>query len=178
MARIEPIRPDQAEGRLRSLLEASRAKRGHGWNTIDTLGHNEHVLALALEMQRHLAKAGLSQIEREIVAIETAHANGCLYCLAAHAYSAAEAGLDADEIARLHRGEISPTPDIAHLQRLTRRLLETRGMLSDAELSAARAGGFTEARLLAILAEIAFYTLMNSLNRLAGTELDAFLSDT
>lgn len=175
MVRMTPLRPETTTGTVRTLLEMTRGKRGHGWNTVDTLGHNEHILAMFLDMQKHLPQAGLTEIEREVVAIEIALHNGCHYCLPAHRYVAKNAGMESQELDHLSQGHLSDDADTRLLQSVTRRLLATFGKLDDAELATFRSSGITDARFLAIIGEISLYAMMNMLNRLADTDLDDFL---
>ena len=62
----------------------------------------------------------------------------------------------------------------AVLQRLVRRMVDLKGGLDDAEFAAARAR-FSEAELIAIVADIAHCMFTNTFNRLARTEIDPHL---
>ena len=58
---------------------------------------------------------------------------------------------------------------------VARRILDTRGSLTDAELAQARSAGIDERMLIDIAAIIAENTLGNLINNLARTEIDQVL---
>lgn len=127
-----------------------------------------------------LAKSSLSVADRELVAMDLAVANGCHYCVPAHRYvSEREAGIHGPErsqLMKVSRGETLPTETrLGLMQDLVRRLVASKGDLSDAEFSAFVAKGITPQQMLETIAEIAQSTITNFTNRLARTPLDSFL---
>ncbi|MEL7012825.1 MAG: carboxymuconolactone decarboxylase family protein [Pseudomonadota bacterium] len=140
----------------------------------DTMAHNPMVLKGFVSFYNALDQGGLSAEDREVICMDMAVRNGCHYCVPAHLTEAKARGVDMELITQIARGALlTGDSRAALLQRLTRRLMETGGKLSDAELSQARANGFDNAQLIAILAEIAHCHFTNSFNRLANTEPDA-----
>ena len=53
-----------------------------------------------------------------------------------------------------------------------RKVIETRGKVSDAHLKAVRDAGFTEANIIEIVALVAMYTLTNLFNNVFDPEKD------
>jgi alkylhydroperoxidase family enzyme len=56
--------------------------------------------------------------------------------------------------------------------RLARRVVETRGRVSDAEIGAARAAGYSDAQIVEIAACVAVNVFSNYLNNVAETAID------
>ena len=177
MARIAPVDESQADDRTRALLEKIRTDFGRSWNVFSGIANNPAVLEGLLALSAAQGKSGLSDAERELVAIEMARVNGCHYCVPAHRFVAAETGLDGAAMDRAARGEDLPGdgPE-AVLLRLVRRLAATGGKLGDAEFQAFRDQGVTPAKMIAVIGEMAVSTITNTFNRLAETDLDDFLA--
>ncbi|WP_052261636.1 carboxymuconolactone decarboxylase family protein [Leisingera sp. ANG-M1] len=174
MQRIPPVAKD-AETPEQAAAQARVAKMwGRRLNISDAMAHNPAVLEGFLSFWAALDNCGLSAEDREVICMDMAVQNGCHYCVPAHLGMAQARGVDMEMISRVAKGELlegGSRP--AKLQRLTRRLVETGGQLSDAELAQARADGFDHSQLVAIVAEIAHCHFTNSFNRLAQTEPDA-----
>ena len=176
MARIEPVRESEAEGKTAGLLAKIREDWGQSWNVIGGIANNPAVLEGFIALTAAQMKSGLSEAERELIDIEMARANGCHYCVPAHRFVAAESGFDREMMDAAARGEDLPGegPE-AVLLRLVRRLVATGGKLDDAEFQAFQDQGIAPAKMIAVIGEIALCGITNSFNRLAGTELDDFL---
>ena len=177
MARIEAVTESEADEKTRALLERIRTHWGRSWNVAGGLANNPAVLEGFMALSRAQSESGLSEAERELVAIEMARVNGCHYCVPAHRFLAAEMGLDREAMDRAARGEDLPGdgPE-AVLLRLVRRLAATGGKLSDAEFRAFQDQGVTPAKMIAVIGEMAVSTITNTFNRLAETDLDDFLA--
>ena len=109
---------------------------------------------------------------RERIAIAVAQVNGCDYCLSAHTYLGLNlARIDAAEIALNRKGRSSdPKADAA--VRFAALVAETRGKVSDSELEAVKAAGFTEAQVIEIVSIVAENVLTNLVNNVAETDID------
>ncbi|SEM68955.1 carboxymuconolactone decarboxylase family protein [Palleronia pelagia] len=119
-----------------------------------------------------LAKGSLAPQTRERIALAVAQINGCDYCLSAHAYLAANvAKLDAAEIAANRAGGSSdPKADAA--VKFAAALVRARGQVSEADLSAVRMAGHSDAEMVEIVAHVALNTLTNYLNEAFDTPID------
>jgi uncharacterized peroxidase-related enzyme len=178
MARIEPLDLDKADARTRAQLEELSARWGETWNISRGLAHNPAILEAFMALNEALDRSGLSATDREVICMEMARANDCHYCVPAHRYVAHQAGVDAEMIERIARGEaLEGDGREAVVQRLVRRLVATKGKLPDEDYAAFLDDGVTPPEMIAVVAEIAHCTLTNFFNRLARTELDPFLED-
>jgi AhpD family alkylhydroperoxidase len=98
--------------------------------------------------------------------------NGCDYCLSAHSYLGAHlAKLDAAEIEANRRGHSTdPRADAALV--FARKVAETRGKVSDADIAAVRLAGFSDGQVIEIVVNVALNVLTNLLNNVADTDID------
>ena len=176
MARIAPVDGDTPDPDKRAALEMVRASWGSSWNVTGTIANNPKIVEGLLALWEAIDASGLSTTDREVICMEMARANGCHYCIPAHRHVAHHNGVDTGMIERIALGEtLEGNGREATIQRLTKRLQETRGMLSDAEFSEFQHNGISVPEMIAVIAEIAHCTITNFTNRLAQTELDPFL---
>jgi uncharacterized peroxidase-related enzyme len=174
MQRIPPVTAETETPKQKAVRDKARAAWGQSLNITETMAHNPAVLEGFLAFWTALDKSGLSHEDREVICMDMAVQNGCHYCVPAHLDMAAARKIDMDMITRISKGELlSGDSRAAHLQRLTRRLVETGGKLEDTELAQAHSDGFDNSQLVAIIAEIAHCHFTNSFNRLANTTPDA-----
>jgi alkylhydroperoxidase family enzyme len=81
------------------------------------------------------------------------------------------AKLPADEIILARKGHASDPKRDAAVQ-FARKVIETRGKVSDADLKAVRDAGYTDANVMEIVALVAMYSLANLLNNVFDPEKD------
>ncbi len=98
--------------------------------------------------------------------------NGCNYCLAVHSFTAEHmARLPADEIILARKGHSTDHKRDAAIQ-FARKVIETRGQVSDADVEVVRDAGYTDANVMEIVALVAMYSLTNFLNNVFDPEKD------
>jgi uncharacterized peroxidase-related enzyme len=98
--------------------------------------------------------------------------NGCNYCLTVHSFTADHmAKLPANEIILARKGHASDPKRDAAIQ-FARKVIETRGKVSDADLKAVRDAGYTDANVIEIVALVAMYSLTNFFNNVFDPEKD------
>lgn len=171
MPRLPAIDPSTATGKAKSLLEGVQKKLGVTPNMVRVMAGSPAVLQGYLDLNSALAAGSLGAQLREQIALTVAEANGCDYCLAAHAALGRRAGLDDAEIAAARRGSASDQKRAAAL-RLARALVENRGRVTDSDVARVRAAGYTDGEILEIIAEVNLNVLTNYVNLFAQTEVD------
>jgi alkylhydroperoxidase family enzyme len=98
--------------------------------------------------------------------------NGCDYCLSAHNYLGQNlAKLDGAEIA-LNRNGASADPKAHAAVRFAAQVAKSRGHVSDTDVAAVKAIGWTDAQIMEIVAVVAEHVLTNFLNNVALTDID------
>ena len=96
---IEPLEEDQADGLAKKIYENLNQALGFIPNTYKTMAHKPEFLRSLLNMdQTVFAKGVLDDKTKQLIAIAVSAANGCQYCLSAHAALAQKAGATTEEI--------------------------------------------------------------------------------
>jgi uncharacterized peroxidase-related enzyme len=108
---------------------------------------------------------------RESISLAVSEVNGCNYCLAVHSFWAEHAKMSADEIILARKGHATDPKRDAAVQ-FARKVIETRGQVSDADLKAVRDAGYTDANVSEIVALVAMYALTNFFNNVFDPEKD------
>jgi uncharacterized peroxidase-related enzyme len=98
------------------------------------------------------------------IALAVSESNGCDYCLAAHSHVAMNtARMSPDEISLNRKGR-SSDPRRHAAVRFAKRLLEKRDKMAHADLAASREVGFSDPRVVEIIALSAQNLLTNFMN--------------
>lgn len=171
MPRINPVNSATTDAETNATLGAIKAKIGMIPNLYATFAQSPVVLNGFLALSDSLSKGSLTAGQREIVALATAQANQCHYCLSAHTLLGRNAGLSADAIAAARNGKGADAQDNA-VAMLAAALVEARGSVSDADMAAARNGGLDDARIVEVIAHVALNVMTNFTNNVAQTDID------
>lgn len=173
MTRIQlPDSIDAAPAAAQPLLEGVKQMLGSVPNLFRITANSPAALEGYLGLNGALAKGSLKPQTRERIALAVAQFNGCDYCLSAHTYLGKNlAKLDDAEIAANRRGA-SNDPQADAAVRFAVKLVRDRGQVTDADVSAVRMAGYSEAEIVEIVAHVALNTLTNYLNEALGTPID------
>ncbi|MBN2491592.1 MAG: carboxymuconolactone decarboxylase family protein [Planctomycetes bacterium] len=171
MPRLQAIKLEQAGGLARELLDGAKKKMGRVPNLLKHLANSPAALKAYLEFSGALKDGAFPDELRECIALAVAEQNRCDYCRAAHTALGKMAGLSPEEMLDCRRGE-SADPRRQAAIRLARRILETRGAVSDDDLAAARKAGFDDAGIVEIVAVTVLNLYTNFINHVADTQLD------
>jgi uncharacterized peroxidase-related enzyme len=171
MPRIAPIDTPHADAAVQAALAGVKAKIGMVPNLFSTFAHSPAVLNGYLAFSEALGNGVLTAKQREIVALAVGQANECSYCLSAHTLMGKSAGLSLEGIRRAREGKAETAVDAA-VASFARRVVETRGQVTDADVATARSAGLDDARIIEVIANVAINTLTNYTNNVALTEID------
>ncbi|WP_028465827.1 carboxymuconolactone decarboxylase family protein [Nisaea denitrificans] len=173
MTRLQfPASIDDAPAAAQPFLQGVEKMLGSVPNLFRLTANSPASLEGFLGLNGALAKGALKPQTRERIALAVAQINGCAYCLSAHTYLARNlAQLDDAEIAANRAGSSSdPKADAAI--RFAVALVNQRGHVSDDDVSAVRAAGYSDGELVEIVAHVALNTLTNYLNEAFSTPID------
>lgn len=172
MPRILPIIPAEADEETAATYEAVRpAFGGKLPNLIQTFARSPAAINGFLALSGALGKGRLTRKQREIVALAAAQFNECHYCLSAHSAAGKMVGLSAEQIIEARQGRASEALDHA-LAVLARKIVETRGQISDADLAMARGAGVDDGLVVETIANVVVNIFTNYTNNVAQTEVD------
>ena len=172
MSTITPLTLDTAEGTTKDTLNSVKAKMGGKLpNLIGVMAIAPAALNAYLGLSETLSKGKIPAKYREQIAIAIAARNGCEYCLSAHTAIGGMAGLDANTLSLAQRGK-SSDPKAQSILDLALEINKTHGKGGTSATEKARAAGLSDEEIIEIAAHVAINMLTNTINGLAGTEVD------
>jgi alkylhydroperoxidase family enzyme len=115
---------------------------------------------------------GLSEAENQIVLLTDAVTNSSKYAVAFHTALATQQGISSEETDAIREGRLPMDKRFAALSSLARTLIEKRGHLSEQELDAFTAAGFTKEQVLEVVAIVAASTITNYAGTITNPPLE------
>ncbi len=171
MARSAALKPEQVPADSKPTLDAFTRNIGFTPNMMATFAASPIAFNAWATFFGSLSKA-LDVKTRDSIGLAVSEVNGCNYCLTVHSFTAEHmAKLPADEIILARKGHASDPNQDAAVQ-FARKVIETRGKVSDADLKAVRDAGYTDANVIEIVALVAMYSLTNFFNNVFDPEKD------
>jgi uncharacterized peroxidase-related enzyme len=171
MSRIQPVKHEEATGKVKELLDVVNNKLGMTPNMMKTMARSPAVLEAYLNFNGALAGGKLDARLREQIALISAEINNCGYCASAHTAIGKMVGLSGEEILAARRGHSSQTEIDAAL-RFARTVIVNRGQVSEADVKAVKDAGFSESEIGEIVANVGLNIFTNYFNQIAETEID------
>lgn len=172
MSRLHPVNPSNASGKEKELLDVVKSKLGIVPNMTRVMAASPVVLEAYLGFSGALASGVLDAKAREELALLTAQENHCNYCLSAHTAVGKMVGLNHDEILASREGN-GTSPKTTAALAFAKRLLNTKGEITEADLATARsAGSFSEGEIAEIIAHVALNVFTNYFNNAADVDID------
>ncbi len=163
---------DSAPEGSRSALEAARKKFGFVPNLLGALAETPSAIDAYLSVSSAYEKTSLTPAEQQVVLLATSVENGCRYCAAAHTMVARMVSLSEDVIRSVRDREEIADPKPRALVRFTRRVIATKGWVTDEDVKRFVEDGYTRAQILEVLVGVTQKTLSNYTNHIAHTPLD------
>jgi uncharacterized peroxidase-related enzyme len=109
---------------------------------------------------------------RDSIGLAVSEVNGCNYCLTVHSFTGEHmAKLSAEDILLARKGRANDPKRDAAVQ-FARKVIETRGHVSEADLKVVREVGYTDANIIEIVALVAMYSLTNFFNNVFDHDKD------
>jgi uncharacterized peroxidase-related enzyme len=171
MPRIDQITDSVATPDAAALFAAIKGKIGMVPNLYRVAANQPAVLKALLGTGDALAAGHFDARTREAIALAVAGTNACDYCASAHSAISASLKVD-DRTIEAHLAGRSPEPRTDAILRLALAIVETRGLVRDADLEAARAAGLTDADIVETVGNVVANIFTNYLNHVAQTDID------
>jgi len=111
--------------------------------------------------------------ERQVLLLTNAVANRSAWAVAFHSTMALKEGVDPADVQALRERRVPKNARLAALSELTRQLIEKRGHLGEADLSAFREAGFDRDQVLEVIAGLAVSVMANYAGSITHPPLDA-----
>lgn len=138
---------------------------------VRALANSPATMNAFLGLQAAMGQGQLPARLREQIAIAVGNAQGCQYCVSFHTFLGRKAGLSEQELDMARSGRAPNTKDEAAIQ-FARQIAARRGAVTDNELAAVRAAGWSDGTVVELLGNVIAITFGNYLNHLAQTEID------
>ena len=134
----------------------------------------------ALEVYQSLwqivERTSLTPVERNAVYLAIIRENRCGYCMAGHTMMSRLAGLDEEQIDGLREGRPLDDPKLEALRHFASLVVRDHGFVSEYEVAALKAAGYTNETVLEVLVIAATKLISTYTNHIARTLLDGFMS--
>ncbi|TPK16743.1 carboxymuconolactone decarboxylase family protein [Mesorhizobium sp. B2-5-9] len=171
MARTAALKPEQVPAESKPTLDAFTKNIGFTPNMMAAFAQSPIAFNSWATLLGSLSKT-LDVKTQDSIGLAVSEVNGCNYCLTVHSFTAEHmAKLPADDIILARNGRAKDPKRDAAVQ-FARKVIETRGHVSDADLNAVREVGYTDANIMEIVALVAMYSLTNFFNNVFDHEKD------
>lgn len=157
----------------RPLLEGIKNAFGFVPNLFAVFAESPAALQGALAIAEAFSKSTLSPAEQQLVAIAVSEANDCQFCVAAHSTIAKHAAkADPASVDATRAREPLADPRLDALVTFTRKVVEQRGFVADAEVAAFMEAGYTKAQVIEVLLGVGMKTFNNYVDHVAHVPLN------
>jgi uncharacterized peroxidase-related enzyme len=173
MSRIPtPATIDAAPAASRPLLEAVKKQLGVAPNLFRMVANSPAALEGYVSLLGALGKGSLPVATRERIALAVAELNGCDYCLSAHTYLGRNVAKLADSEMASNRAGTSLDAKAAAAVEFAGKVLSQRGHVSNEDVHAVKAAGYSDGEIIEIVQHVALNTWTNYINSVAETAID------
>jgi uncharacterized peroxidase-related enzyme len=160
--------PEKSKPALEQLQQAF----GFIPNLAAAISNSPKLLTAFAAVFQQVHSSSLSEQEIQIVLLTDAVANSCAYAVALHTALALQQGVRSEETDAIRARRAPQDRRFAALSTLARTLIEKRGHLSEHELDAFLADGFTKEQILEVIAVVAASTITNYAAAIANARLE------
>jgi uncharacterized peroxidase-related enzyme len=171
MNRLPLIDPATATGPVADVLADTKATFGAVPNMVRAMANSPVVAKVFVDAFKTLGQGVLDGKQREAIALAVAQVNTCDYCLSAHTAIGKMHGLKDEQIAGARKGATGDAT-LDAIVSLARKLVDTKGHLSDGDLATARAAGLTDAHVAEVVAHVALAFYTNYFNHVAQPTIE------
>ena len=142
-------------------------------NVVIQMAQSPVALATYLSNLQSFGDTVFSPVEQQVVLLAASVANRSSYSVAVHSTLAQKAGVDLTALAAIRAGRPILDTQLEILRHFTELATLNRGDVSEAEVAAFLAGGFTRQHLVEVIFGIATKTFANYLQAFTKPELDS-----
>jgi uncharacterized peroxidase-related enzyme len=172
MPRLKALDPETTTGKSKELFNAIQGKLGMVPNMMRTMGNSPAVLNGYLLLNSALGEGSLGGKLGELIALTVANTNKCNYCNAAHSFIGEKlVHIDVNSLNEARHGKSTDMKIQAALTFATI-LVDKKGLVEDADVTAVRNGGFDDAGIAEIIAHVGLNIFTNYFNNTAQVSVD------
>lgn len=166
---------DTAPADSKPLIEGTKAAFGFVPNLQSFMAESPELLAGYSALWDLFSKSTLTPHEQQVVYLSSNFENDCHYCMAGHSTLAKMIKMDPAVIAALRAGTELPDAKLEALHRFTTIVVRERGFVTDAQVDAFLAAGYTRRNVFEVILGVATKVMSNYTNHIVHTPYDAFM---
>ena len=171
MMKIQAIKPEVATEAAKVTMEMVNKKLGRVPNMYQVMANSPAVLEAYVKFNSALSGGTLGNKMAELIALATAEANTCSYCLSAHSFLGTKVGLT-DEQMLEGRAFYSQDEKMNAGLLFAKKILENPKNISSADVEPLRNVCYSDGDILEIVANVIRNIFTNYINIIAETEVD------
>jgi AhpD family alkylhydroperoxidase len=160
----------------RRSIESVVKRLGYLPTPVSRLAGSPQLLDAFLKTSHLFETTTLDALSQEVVIMTMATRNGCHVCVAMHTGRLVALDADADLIAATRAGQPLGDARLEAIRRFTLDVLATTGQVTDEQLAAFLAQGYTSQNALEVVLGIGAYTMSTLANRMTDAPLDEQLA--
>jgi uncharacterized peroxidase-related enzyme len=165
--------PETAPAGSRPLLEGIKNAFGFVPNLYAVFAESPTALQGALAIGEAFSKSTLSPAEQQLVALAASEANDCQFCMAAHSTLAKHvAKANPEHVAAARNREPLSDAKLDALVTFTRKVVEQRGFVAEADLGAFLNAGYSKAQVMDVMLGVGMKTFNNYVDHIAHVPLN------
>ncbi|MGD9720125.1 MAG: carboxymuconolactone decarboxylase family protein [Pirellulales bacterium] len=171
MPRLHVVKPEEATGSVKEIYGEVTKRMGKVVNIFQGMANSPAGLRAYLAMSAALSDGELPPQDREAVYLAVSESNGCHYCVSAHSILGKRAGMTDQSVLAARLFQSTDTRQQALLA-FVRKVIDTKGYVTDGELAAVRDSGYSDGQIVEAIGYIALATFSNFFNHVHDTQID------
>ncbi len=120
-------------------------------------------------------QTSFNPVEQQVVLLTINYENNCHYCMAGHSTLAQMVKMDDVTLTAIRDGKPITDKKLQALREFTRKMVVERGFVSETDVDAFIAAGYTKANVFDVIAGVALKVMSNYTNHITHTPLDDFM---
>jgi uncharacterized peroxidase-related enzyme len=164
---------DTAPEESRETLRTVKETLGMIPNLAAAMAESPTLVRAFFAVRETYSHGTLSPIDIQVLSLTNAFENGCEWCMAFHSAAALKEGLSKAALEALRAGRAPEDPRLGALSDLSRAMVRNRGEVSEQDLEAFYAAGFSRAQALEVVLGVAFSVMANFSEHLVHAPLGA-----
>lgn len=172
MSRFKTHTIESASDQGKEVLKGVKDAYGFIPNLMATMVEAPATAKAYATLGKIFEETSFSPTEQQVVLLTTSRVNGCEYCVAAHTTIAGMHKVDDAVVEAIRENKPIDDEKLEALRQLVIKVHEKRGWLDDADVDAFTQAGYGPQQVLEVVLGVAFKTISNYTNHIAGTELD------
>lgn len=166
---------DSAPAESRETLAHVKSSFGMIPNLQAVMAESPELLKAQQALWALFDQTGFDPLEKQVVLLTVIYENECSYCMAGHSMLAKMQKLPADVVTAIREGKPIADPKLEALRQFTASMTKNRGWVSEREIEAFLAAGYSKKNVLDVILGIATKVTMNYVNHVAETPNDPFM---